>query len=369
MWYCNSFGRSRHTARFPYSFGRSRTGRELAASADIEVCALHILADIAESLYSRNIIFKMTYMGRMSLYILVSVTVAAGVLMSVPCGGADLRYAEGLCADGREAYGCKDYSRRESAQVDSGRQDCAPEDSLAALVIQYEGDVRAAMVRAIRMGMLDAGVADSVADAARRIVYGELPLQVRADRLREMRQEWSDRLSAFCNEHLGDIQAAGGGTLSPSSMLPSVLPVPDPDAGNGWSATRQPSVEEILERDRRLILTRMINESPEFVREMQRNPSIAVRIFSLLLGLFNFGTVGTWETLVPQPEVGGRPEFDDMIFLDPNFDPKVYHVSRPVPQYDPLDPTKPYKASVSAAGGSGIASGPPPVQKSRYVVP
>ena len=369
MWYCNSFGRSRHTARFPYSFGRSRTGRELAASADIEVCALHILADIAESLYSRNIIFKMTYMGRMSLYILVSVTVAAGVLMSVPCGGADLRYAQGLCADGREAYGCKDYSRRESAQVDSGRQDCAPEDSLAALVIQYEGDVRAAMVRAIRMGMLDAGVADSVADAARRIVYGELPLQVRADRLREMRQEWSDRLSAFCNEHLGDIQAAGGGTLSPSSMLPSVLPVPDPDAGNGWSATRQPSVEEILERDRRLILTRMINESPEFVREMQRNPSIAVRIFSLLLGLFNFGTVGTWETLVPQPEVGGRPEFDDMIFLDPNFDPKVYHVSRPVPQYDPLDPTKPYKASVSAAGGSGTASGPPPVQKSRYVVP
>lgn len=356
MWYCNSFG-------------RSRTGRELAASADIEVCALHILAGIAESLYSRNIIFKMTYMGRMSLYILVSVTVAAGVLMSVPCGGADLRYAEGLCADGREAYGWKDYSRRESAQVDSGRQDCAPEDSLAALVIQYEGDVRAAMVRAIRMGMLDAGVADSVADAARQIVYGELPLQVRADRLREMRQEWSDRLSAFCNEHLGDIQAAGGGALSPSSMLPSVLPVPDPDAGNGWSATRQPSVEEILERDRRLILTRMINESPEFVREMQRNPSIAVRIFSLLLGLFNFGTVGTWETLVPQPEVGGRPEFDDMIFLDPNFDPKVYHVSRPVPQYDPLDPTKPYKASVGAAGGSGTASGPPPVQKSRYVVP
>lgn len=355
MWYC-------------HSFGRSRTGRELAASADIEVCALHILADIAESLYSRNIIFKMTYMGRMSLYILVSVTVAAGVLMSVPCGGADLRYAEGLCADGREVYGWKDYSRRESAQVDSGRQDCAPEDSLAALVIQYEGDVRAAMVRAIRMGMLDAGVADSVADAARQIVYGELPLQVRADRLKEMRQEWSDRLSSFSNEHFGGVQASGG-TLSPSSMLPSVLPVPDPDAGNGWSATRQPSVEEILERDRRLILTRMINESPEFVREMQRNPSIAVRIFSLLLGLFNFGTVGTWETLVPQPEVGGRPEFDDMIFLDPNFDPKVYHVSRPVPQYDPLDPTKPYKASVGAAGGSGTASGPPPVQKSRYVVP
>ena len=113
-------------ARFPYSFGRSRIGRELAVSADIEVCALHILEDIAESLYSRKIFFKMTYMGRMSLYILVSVTVAARVLMSVPCGGADLRYGEGLCADGREAYGWEDCCRRESAPVDSDRQDCAP---------------------------------------------------------------------------------------------------------------------------------------------------------------------------------------------------------------------------------------------------
>lgn len=36
-------------ASFPYSFGRSRTGRVLAVSVDIEVCVLHILADIAES--------------------------------------------------------------------------------------------------------------------------------------------------------------------------------------------------------------------------------------------------------------------------------------------------------------------------------
>ena len=297
----------------------------------------------------------MAYMGRMSLYILVSVTVAAGVLMSVPCGGADFRYAE-------------------------GRPDSVPEDSLTALVIQYEGDVRAAMVQAIRTGLLDARAADSVADVASRIVYGELPLQVRADRLKEMRQEWSDRLSAFYNEHLGDVQA-GGGTLSPSALLPARLPVPDmgtgrrmgTGAGSGtgteWGTQRQLSVEEILARDRRLILTRMINETPEFVRELQRNPSIAVRILTLMLGLFNFGTVGTWESLVPPVEVGGRPEFDDMIFLDPNFDPRVYQVSRPVPQYDPLNPSEPYKASIRAGETSGAASGPPPVQKSRYVVP
>lgn len=328
-------------------------------------------------------IFKMACMGRMSLYILALVMVAAGVLMSVPCCGAvpcdgsGLRYAEVRCADGREVYGWKDYSRRESAQVDSGRPDSVPEDSLAALVIQYEGDVRAAMVRAIRTGLLDARAADSVADVARRIVYGELPLQVRADRLKEMRQEWSDRLSAFYNEPLRDVQA-GGGTLSPSALLPARLPVPDMGtgrrmgAGSGtgteWGTQRQLSVEEILARDRRLILTRMINETPEFVRELQRNPSIAVRILTLMLGLFNFGTVGTWESLVPPVEVGGRPEFDDMIFLDPNFDPRVYQVSRPVPQYDPLNPSEPYKAAVRTGGSSGAASGPPPVQRSRYEV-
>lgn len=325
-------------------------------------------------------IFKMACMGRMSLYILALVMVAAGVLMSVPCSGAvpcdgaGLRYAEVRCADGREDYGWKDYSRVGAALVDSERQGSAPEDSLNALVIQYEEDVRAAMVRAIRTGLLDARAADSVADVARRIVYGELPLRVRADRLKEMRQEWSDRLSAFYNEHLGDVQA-GGGTLSPSALLPARLPVPDMGTGAGsgtgteWGTQRQLSVEEILARDRRLILTRMINETPEFVRELQRNPSIAVRILTLMLGLFNFGTVGTWETLVPPVEVGGRPEFDDMIFLDPNFDPRVYQVSRPVPQYDPLNPSEPYKASIRAGETSGAASGPPPVQKSRYVVP
>ena len=329
-------------------------------------------------------IFKMACMGRMSLDILALVMVAAGVLMSVPCSGAvpcdgaGLRYAEVRCADGREDYGWKDYSRVGAALVDSERQGSAPEDSLTALVIQYEGDVRAAMVRAIRTGLLDARAADSVADVARRIVYGELPLRVRAARLKETRQEWSDRLSAFYNEHLGDVQA-GGGTLSPSALLPARLPVPDmgtgrrmgTGAGSGteWGTQRQLSVEEILARDRRLILTRMINETPEFVRELQRNPSIAVRILTLMLGLFNFGTVGTWESLVPPVEVGGRPEFDDMIFLDPNFDPRVYQVSRPVPQYDPLNPSEPYKASIRAGETSGAASGPPPVQKSRYVVP
>lgn len=279
---------------------------------------------------------KMAYMGRIPLSVMVSV--AAAVFMSVPCSGAGLRYAEGQ------------------------------EDSLSVLVVQYEEDVRAAMVRAIRTGMLDARTADSVADAARQIVKDELPLQVRAERLKEMRLEWADRLNTFYDGFLLDEVRSGSSPL-PSAMLPSRLPVPDSDAGNGWGATRLPSVAEILARDRRLILTRMINETPEFVRVLQHNPSIYVQMLYLLLGLFNFGTVGTWEMLVPSVEVGGKPEFDDMIFLDPNFDPRVYQVSVPVPQYDPLNPTELYKASVRTSGTSGTTSGPPPVQQSRYVVP
>lgn len=79
---------------------------------------------------------------------------------------------------------------------------------------------------------------------------------------------------------------------------------------------------------------------------------------------------GNWEMLVPSPKVGGKPQFDEMIFLDPNFDPRVYTISTPIPQYDPLDPSKPYKGnSAHRVNSSNAGSGAPPVQKSRYVIP
>ena len=60
--------------------------------------------------------------------------------------------------------------------------------------------------------------------------------------------------------------------------------------------------------------------------------------------------------------------FDDMIFLDPNFDPMVYSPSRPIPQYDPENPSQPYKAVLRRNGGQVRSDGPPPVQESRYVI-
>ena len=110
------------------------------------------------------------------------------------------------------------------------------------------------------------------------------------------------------------------------------------------------------------------------MKDILDNHSIWGMILIHLLGLLNIGgPLGNMDMLVTPVSVGGQPVFDDMIFLDPNFDPRIYQPSMPVPQYDPLDPSQPYKASIRKKGTSsekgGKASGPPPVQQSKYVIP
>ena len=170
-----------------------------------------------------------------------------------------------------------------------------------------------------------------------------------------------------------------------SAFHPRYLPLDVVEDNLKWAASRPLEVSEILARDRRLILTRMINGSamPQFLRDLRAQNPAVYSVVAIVMGILGgagggFLSGSTMEMLVPRPVVGGQPWFDDMIFLDPNFDPRVYYPSLPVPQYDPENPSHQYKAAlrgdngqeirvvpIRSAGSSG-STGPPPVQRSRY---
>ena len=164
--------------------------------------------------------------------------------------------------------------------------------------------------------------------------------------LRVMAQGDTTELSI---ENKNDFQTLSPPYLSGRMFFPQFLIIP-PTAKEDFSKYRQLTPGEILDRDRKLILTRMILEDPTpvFIRELRGDRSFWSKIALMLLGLANVGGMSTFDQLVPPVQVSGQPYFDDMIFLDPNFDPRIYQPSMPVPQYDPLNPFKPYKASVTS---------------------
>ena len=272
-------------------------------------------------------------------------------------------------------------------------------DTVALLVAEYEADIRALMDRAVEVGMLDEAGRDSVLlaaglSSAGMPVAGGGPeavgpdvLRARAGFLMELRQEWYGRLQGEYLRQDALTDLVGAPVQMPASAFhPRYLPLDVVEDNLKWAASRPLEVSEILARDRRLILTRMINDSamPKFLRDLRgQNPavySVVAIIMGILGGGGGFLQGSPMEMLVPRPVVGGQPWFDDMIFLDPNFDPRVYYPSLPVPQYDPQNPSQQFKAAlrggngqemryvpVRSAGASG-PTGPPPVQESRYVV-
>ena len=211
-------------------------------------------------------------------------------------------------------------------------------------------------------------------------------LRTRLSLLTELRQEWYGRLRGeyLRQDALTDLIGAPE-QMPASAFHPRYLPLDVVEDNLKWAASRPLEVSEILARDRRLILTRMINGSamPQFLRDLRAQNPAVYSVVAIVMGILGgagggFLSGSTMEMLVPRPVVGGQPWFDDMIFLDPNFDPRVYYPSLPVPQYDPENPSHQYKAAlrgdngqeiravpIRSAGSSG-PTGPPPVQRSRY---
>ena len=293
-------------------------------------------------------------------------------------------------------------------------------DTVASLVAEYEADIRALMDRAVEVGMLDEAGRDSVLLAA-GLLEGGVPVNglisadlsavelssadmsatgegqealdpdtlcARAGFLVELRQEWYGRLRGeyLRQDALTDLVGAPE-QMPASAFHPRYLPLDVVEDNLKWAASRPLEVGEILARDRRLILSRMIYDGgmPQFLRDLRsENPavySIVAIVVGILGGAGGFLGGSPMEMLVSRPVVGGQPWFDDMIFLDPNFDPRVYYPSLPVPQYDPENPSQQFKAALRGSNEQGARSvpvrsmgdsgpvGPPPVQKSRYVVP
>ena len=232
-------------------------------------------------------------------------------------------------------------------------------DTVASLVAEYEADIRALMDRAVEVGMLDEAGRDSVLLAAGLSSAG-MPvaeggpeavgpdvLRARAGFLMELRQEWYGRLRGeyLRQDALTDLIGAPE-QMPASAFHPRYLPLDVVEDNLKWAASRPLEVSEILARDRRLILTRMINGSamPQFLRDLRAQNPAVYSVFAIIIGIFGGGSGflcgSPMEMLVPKPVVGGQPWFDDMLFYDPNFDRRIYMPSKPLPLYDPEEASR-----------------------------
>ena len=202
-------------------------------------------------------------------------------------------------------------------------------DTVASLVAEYEADIRALMDRVVEVGMLDEAGRDSVLASAGLLPAGlsvvhasevgakpgeaveavsetaavgnkrnsgegsaenkaievgeeigksEDILRTRLSLLTELRQEWYGRLRGeyLRQDALTDLIGAPE-QMPASAFHPRYLPLDVVEDNLKWAASRPLEVSEILARDRRLILTRMINGSamPQFLRDLRaQNPAV-----------------------------------------------------------------------------------------------
>ena len=137
---------------------------------------------------------------------------------------------------------------------------CAQTDSAQMAAKQYTEDIEAVLNRMVEAGAVSAQARDSVIAVINSARSGSS--QEQAAWLGDIRKEWVDRLSVINKqtESLMDLPAPEPAQYW-TSMLPRTLPA-RPDIGDKgeWSVSRPLTVYEILERNRQLILTRMVSE-------------------------------------------------------------------------------------------------------------
>ncbi len=199
----------------------------------------------------------------------------------------------------------------------------ACQDTITDRPAVLRADIRDLAKKAYMFGLLDEKGRDSLINAAGYII----------PELEAMRASWEEKLSflekLYNDETLSGITDAGTDRdLIKEKMLPILLSIPETEEQFGPLTTEQAleRIDELLGRD-------LAYEKR--VASMSKGERIAWTIARLLLGgsaAYNSKATPMMNGLWYMPIPPGKPEsFDETVFWEKNFDPRVYKSSVPKP--------------------------------------
>lgn len=199
----------------------------------------------------------------------------------------------------------------------------ACQDTITDRPAVLRADIRDLVTKAYMFGLLDEKGRDSLINAAGYII----------PELEAMRASWEEKLSflekLYNDETLSGITDAGTDReLIKEKMLPILLSIPETEEQFGPLTTEQAleRIDELLGRD-------LAYEKR--VASMSKGERIAWTIARLLLGgsaAYNPKAKPMMNGLWYMPIPPGKPEsFDETVFWEKNFDPRVYKSSVPKP--------------------------------------
>lgn len=197
------------------------------------------------------------------------------------------------------------------------------QDTITDRPAVLRADIRDLATKAYMFGLLDEKGRDSLINAAGYII----------PELEAMRASWEEKLSflekLYNDETFSGITDAGTDReLIKEKMLPILLSIPETEEQFGPLTTEQAleRIDELLGRD-------LAYEKR--VASMSKGERIAWTIARLLLGgsaAYNPKATPMMNGLWYMPIPPGKPEsFDETVFWEKNFDPRVYKSSVPKP--------------------------------------